>query len=673
MYLQHFALEHSPFTRQPNLDVFFAQAGRKNILKDLLHDLQQGNAAMLLTGPKESGKTLFCRLVRHRLEGSSRKVVYLENPVGSFDELLRQICLKLGMSSSVDTGQDMPTVLHALLQSQKEKGCPVLLLIDESEKMFLAALERLFRLLHEVNEVYGVQALLVGLPTLHASIDQLSSYCKDVRITSAYELEAFSAEETGAYLAYRLRTAGDGRGSKSPVFSENAVLEVFRLGQGLPGVIDGIAEVALENAAAAGASSVLPVHVAVPNNPVASPLQFDDEESGGRRTGLLLLLLLCLLAFFFFGRVSFFLDQEDKLQETVHESVGVVPENTEISLALPKDEEAPLPFVEEGDRSDYPVGKLSPKDAGEPSLFPLPVPLRPDFKNNPNEGGAEDHKVIKHVGQQYKKIDKNIVSGVVESVDEKNIETRQLLSPEELKQAVQVISSDGAGTETLATAKKLPVIKPTLIIELVPGMKKTRLPAAREPAPKFEQKTEQKRKKAAIAPPKSKILIPVASARGVVAPAVSGRQQIQTQIQAPVAVPVQKQEKIRAPKINVTPVAPQSASAKTDQLFARYLGAGNRWTKEAYGNKFTVQLLVLSADDAAVNIKNMIVRDEYQEHRRKLYILHRNTIPPTFFVCYGVYNSMDEARNARNTMPLFLRKHHPYALSISDVLAKARD
>ncbi|MCI5140349.1 MAG: hypothetical protein D3909_01115, partial [Candidatus Electrothrix sp. ATG1] len=81
----------------------------------------------------------------------------------------------------------------------------------------------------------------------------------------------------------------------------------------------------------------------------------------------------------------------------------------------------------------------------------------------------------------------------------------------------------------------------------------------------------------------------------------------------------------------------------------------------------------LSAHDAAASIKKMIVREEYQEHRRKLHILRRDTVPPTLFVCYGVYSSMKEARDARNSMPLFLRKHHPYALSISDVLDKARD
>jgi hypothetical protein len=34
---------------------------------------------------------------------------------------------------------------------------------------------------------------------------------------------------------------------------------------------------------------------------------------------------------------------------------------------------------------------------------------------------------------------------------------------------------------------------------------------------------------------------------------------------------------------------------------------------------------------------------------------------------------MEQARQARNNMPLFLRKHHPYALSINDAMKKTED
>jgi septal ring-binding cell division protein DamX len=142
---------------------------------------------------------------------------------------------------------------------------------------------------------------------------------------------------------------------------------------------------------------------------------------------------------------------------------------------------------------------------------------------------------------------------------------------------------------------------------------------------------------------------------------------------APPSADKEPPQTIEIPKITITPISLPSPSLKADQLFARYLAAGRQWSKKEYRNQFTVQLLVLSSDEVVANIKDLIIRDEYQNYQEKLHILRRNTIPPTLFVCYGVYKSLDEARNAKNAMPLFLRKHHPYALSISDVLAKAKD
>lgn len=774
MYLQHFGLESSPFTRKPSPDVFFAQAGRKDILKNLRDNLQQGETAMLLTGPQGAGKTIICRLIQHRLDGSSYKVISLEDPAGSFDDLLTKVCLKLGMPSDGDAEQDITSVLRRLIRQQNEQGRSVLLLIDEAEKMFLAALERLFRLLNELHETFGTQVLLVGRSALSTSIEQLSGYCEDVRMGAAYSLADFSFEETGAYLAFRLKAAGDGRGTDEPIFSEGAVQEIFRLGQGLPGLIDGIAESSLEKAAAAGEQTVLPTHVVAPDDTAPPPLAEDEEERKGYKGLLLFLLVLCLIAFLFWGKTSFFTERQETSQEAVQEDIGVRPENTEISIGPAQDE--PLPFVEEEGDDSSEESADSTQPAETPPLFGLPVPERPSFRKKDDapeisgqktaadqetvqprqeaapevlapeqaviaEPQAEQHDERQVEQQGEKKSAGGEAEGLPESVEEPTEEPLQTAE-----------GRNGDKSETLASAKKLPVIKPALIVELTPGMKKTR-PAVHKdvaPAPATDEKDETDKSdvpdapesrpetektvtesataaeneaatQAAAAPPQQKTLVPVASVRvtprATTTPAVSVPQQPPipppaaadketgddiktptTEKAAPVSetsppatppltvsppVAADKDTKdidtlrtakiIPVPEIKITSVPPALGSAPADRLFARYLGAGNRWNKKDYGNKFTVQLLVLSADDAEENVKKMIVRDEYQEHKTTLYILRRNTLPPTLFVCYGVYSSMDAARTARNAMPLFLRKHHPYALSISDVLSKARD
>ncbi|WP_446010161.1 AAA family ATPase [Candidatus Electrothrix sp.] len=676
MYLQHFGLESFPFTRQPNPDVFFTQAGRKNILQALRHDLQQGHAAMLLTGPQGAGKTIFCQLIRHRLKGSSCKVVFLNNPVGSFEALLKQICEQLGMTSTTDTGQDITATLQTLqtlLQKQKDQGRRVLLLIDEAEKMFLAALERLFRLLNETNTTYGMQILLAGQTALNASIEQLSSYCEDVRITSIYELESFSKEETAAYLTYRLRAAKSikekkgGKGASAPVFSEDAVEKITRLGKGIPGLMDEIAETSLKKAASNKADTVQQRHVSLPEKPQTPSAPLDDNKAGKRRTGLLFLLLLLLLILFFFARPSFFTTQKETPQSPLQPSTTLSPENKEIAIGTAQEEDTAFPFaiIEEPGTVD-PLTEPPPSSSSEeekPSLLPLPVPQRPDFKQQEEEDDRtrEDNKItVKEQEAGLPRQDTSNRSEETENKDQEQTlqqapdateqeeeETVPVLSPEELKETVQTDSTSEGDTESLTTAKRLPVIQPASIIELKPGMRKTKPPAPENSSPETKNNTN-------AAPPKQKTLMPVASAQGI----------------SPTA---REAEAAQLPKITITPISSPSRAITADQLFARYLEAGNRWNKEKYGDKFTVQLLVLSSNDAVEKIKKMIIRDEYQEHTRKLHILRRETLPPTLFVCYGVYKSINEARNARNAMPLFLRKHHPYALSISDVLAKARD
>ncbi len=701
MYLQHFGFESPPFTRQPNPDVFFSQAGRKNILKALRHDLQQEHAVMLLTGPKGAGKTTCCRLIRHRLDGSSYKVVYLDTPVGSFEALLRQICGQLGMSSTADIEQDITVVLQPLLQSQKDKGRRVLLLIDDAEKMFLAALERLFRLLDEMNTTYGMQMFLAGQPALNASIEQLSDYCEDVRIASIYELTPFSEEESAAYLTYRLRTAKHTKGKKkkkAPLFSEEAVQKIARLGKGIPGLIDEIAETSLEKAALHKADAVQLNHVALPEKPQITSSPTGDTEDKKRGKGLLLLLALILFALFFFARPSLFSTQKKTGRQPIQASVTLSPENTEIEIAVPavpEEEETSLPFAVEAVEKDVEGNEnqaetsSSPQEEEKTSLLSLPVPQRPDFKKKDKNEASEDNTTADSESQAPAEEESTASTSITLIEEEKDEEKEKApvqenipksetseTKKQELKEAVQSASSSEGDTETLTTAKKLPVIQPTSIIELTPGMKKTKPPGSQNPSPATETHNTDSTTSTNTAPPKQKTLIPVASAQGI-APSASpnASSNASSNVSPPSSPPpsTRETEAIQVPKITIPTISSPSRAIKADQFFARYLGAGSRWTKEAYGDKFTVQLLVLSSDDVVKNIKNMIVRDEYQEHQRKLYILRRKTLPPTFFVCYGVYGSIDEARNARNTMPLFLRKHHPYALSITDVLAKARD
>jgi len=538
MYLEHFNLNRPPFAEEPDPDMFFSGAGRGAVFKSLREELQAGKPLIRVTGSEGSGKTMLCRLLCRHLFDDDCEVVYIDNPVGSFDDLLHVVCLDLGMDPSALPDKDMFSELRRLLASRRDEQKKVILIVDEGEKLFLAALERLMRALCEVGEDHVLQVLLVGRPALNVNLDQLTVYCSDVDIKGGYVLEPLTEEETARYLKFRLMAAGLSPDSREEIFTDGAVHKIFESAGGNLRLINILAEEALQTSSTDKSFLVLLDHVAgqddKPEKKAVSlrvPVSLPDKKVMLLAGGALAVLLL--LIFLFSGG---------------------------------------------GDEK-----KIKPVSEAEPPVVAAPVTETPELEMVPEpvEQAAEEEVVIL----------------------------------EEERPPVPVVQP------VLPVEQVVPELQPDGIVELTPAEVKT-LPATGDDAAP-----------ATVAPKK-------------VSPAVSG----------PVAA-----------------ATADSANRSGDQLYRERLRSSAKWLAGAYHNTYTVQLMMLASEQAAPNIKKMLVQDDYFAIKNNLYILRKKTSPPTLFVFYGTYDSMEQARQARNNMPLFLRKHHPYALSISDAMKKTED
>jgi type II secretory pathway predicted ATPase ExeA/septal ring-binding cell division protein DamX len=141
------------------------------------------------------------------------------------------------------------------------------------------------------------------------------------------------------------------------------------------------------------------------------------------------------------------------------------------------------------------------------------------------------------------------------------------------------------------------------------------------------------------------------------------------------------QSKISPEKFKrIVVISKKQASNKTavasatpgDPVLASLVAGGERWQTGIDDARFSIQLMALTSDQAEENLKRIVLEPEYQEIIDKLTILKRPSDPPVLLVFYGIYPSMAVARNARNNMPIFLRKHHPYAVSVRGAVEKAR-
>ena len=263
MYLEHFHLSQSPFREEPDPDVFFPGAGREEVRQSLILDILNSRPLVKLIGREGSGKTLICRAVENRLPGQYA-VVFIDNPVGAFDDLLRIACLDLGMDPTPSGGHEATNFsgeMIRLLRLRKEAGKKTVLCIDDAEKLFLATLERLVRNVSENWKGLGLTVVLSARPGLDANIEQLSAYCAEVDTYTSYTLPSLNEHETAQYLRFRLQAAGLSLDRHGDVFTDGAVAKIFDSSLGNPRMINILAEESLQVSCSEKSFMVLLDHV----------------------------------------------------------------------------------------------------------------------------------------------------------------------------------------------------------------------------------------------------------------------------------------------------------------------------------------------------------------------------------------------------------------------------
>lgn len=261
MYLEHFHLSGSPFAEEPDPEIFFPGGKREEICQSLILDVLAGKQLITLIGREGAGKTLLCRLVVDRLP-SEYQVIHLDNPVGSFDDLLRVVCFELGADPRGERAPDAYlSEFKRLLERKQSERVKVVLIVDEAEKLFLATLERLVRFIGENGDEQGVTVLLAGRPELQANLDQLAVFCATIDIHSGYSLEEFTESETRQYLRFRLGAAGMRREQYEDIFGEGVVAKIFDAARGNVRLTNMLAEEALQAFCAEKSFMVLLDHV----------------------------------------------------------------------------------------------------------------------------------------------------------------------------------------------------------------------------------------------------------------------------------------------------------------------------------------------------------------------------------------------------------------------------
>lgn len=274
MYLDHFGLYTAPFSLVPHLRFVFLSHTFEETMAHLVYGLEGGEDIILITGEIGSGKTLALHYLSSNVKGHYQIAVVNTTQV-NFNELMKLLLSDMGVkvASRADRA-DLLNALGQVLEALRNDGKRLLLIIDEAQNLDKDTLEGV-RLLTNLGptEEQWLQLILAGQPGLRSKIDQPELAQVRQRIRVHYHLETLTEKETGEYLAHRLKVAGCERA----VFSPETVALIHRRSQGIPRLVNILADKALLAAYVDGDQKIKAEHI--PDEPLPRSPKDDMERA----------------------------------------------------------------------------------------------------------------------------------------------------------------------------------------------------------------------------------------------------------------------------------------------------------------------------------------------------------------------------------------------------------
>jgi type II secretory pathway predicted ATPase ExeA len=247
MYEKFYGLSHDPFRLLPDSGVCYPHRSSASAWAYLRYALKRGEGIVVVTGAPGSGKTTLAHRLLNEVDEKKVFAVSLVADDLSPSELLLKVGYAMGLSVEGKDRAMMTMMIEQHLHEMRQAGRRVLLLIDEAQSLSHQALEtarRLSDLQEESKSMF--QLILFGQEQLESALTSPDMEQFQHRVIARCQLQPMTAQETKAYLRYRL-SAADWKGN--PSFNGQAVMAIHHFSRGLPRHINKICSRLLLHAA----------------------------------------------------------------------------------------------------------------------------------------------------------------------------------------------------------------------------------------------------------------------------------------------------------------------------------------------------------------------------------------------------------------------------------------
>lgn len=242
MYERFYNLRERPFALSPDPEYLYLSRVHSEALDSIRYGIESRAGFIIVTGEIGAGKTTLLQSILQRLDDRT-VIARVVNTMLDPRELLEAIALDFGLTDVSKSKAVLVRDLGMFLVEQRRQGRRPLLVIDEAQNLGPQALEEV-RLLSnlETEKSKLLQILLAGQPNLRDTIASPELEQFRQRIAVSYHLRPLDADETAAYINFRLQHAALG----DPVrFPDDACSLVHEVSGGVPRVINVVCDAVL--------------------------------------------------------------------------------------------------------------------------------------------------------------------------------------------------------------------------------------------------------------------------------------------------------------------------------------------------------------------------------------------------------------------------------------------
>ena len=256
MYQEFYGLKENPFAATPDPQYLFMGRNHREALARMVYGIRERKGFILITGEVGTGKTILIRYLLRNLGGGQNgtiRTALVFNPKLAAVNFLQYILRDLGVTVREKSKGDYLWGLNEFLLQAYEKEEKVVLIVDEAQGLKPAMLEEI-RLLSNLETAKSklLQIILVGQPELKKTLSRPEFRQLDQRINLRFHIPPLTEVETRAYIEKRVTVAG----GKEPLFTAEAVHEIFLRSKGIPRLINMLCDNALLDGFAAEQESI---------------------------------------------------------------------------------------------------------------------------------------------------------------------------------------------------------------------------------------------------------------------------------------------------------------------------------------------------------------------------------------------------------------------------------